>query len=292
MHLYLDTDIGTDVDDALALGVLLGSPEFDIVGISTVYGDTRLRARLAARLIGHSANPAGVLVAPGETDTRSGKPVWWPGHEGALHEDLDREPIGPAGSGVKDLTDAAARHRGELDVLAIGPLTNIALALDLDPEFETNVRRLIIMGGDFGDQHLAEHNFVSDIDAAQRVFNSQLEIIVGGLDLTTQIQTRAEDVAAITDAGPFGQALAAEIGQWWQFHGHEWNNPHDPILAAYLLDPSVFQVSRATVQIDAEGRSWHTPSPNGRVQVITSMDTDAVLRLMIDRICAADTIRV
>ncbi|MRG60719.1 nucleoside hydrolase [Agromyces sp. CFH 90414] len=292
MHLYLDTDLGTDVDDALALGVILGSPEFEIAGISTVYGDVVLRAQLAHRLIGLAANPPDVAVAPGEGQTRSGKPVWWPGHEGALHADLQAERTAPADSGVADLIGAARHHAGELDVLAIGPLTNIAAALDADPAFETNVRRLVVMGGDFGEERVPEHNFVSDIEAAQRVFDSGLEIVVGGLDLTTQLQTRPEDVAAITAAGPFGQALAAEIAQWWRFHGHEWNNPHDPILAAYLLAPDRFASVRSTVRIDDDGRSWNDPSADGRVQVVTSMDREAVLRLMIERICAADAARV
>ncbi|MDN3247562.1 nucleoside hydrolase [Streptomyces sp. ZSW22] len=80
--LVLDTDIGSDVDDALALGVLLDSPEVRLTGITTVYGDTLLRARLAHRLAalaGHTPT-----VVPSTAETLSGKEeAWWPGHEGS-----------------------------------------------------------------------------------------------------------------------------------------------------------------------------------------------------------------
>src|SRR3954447_20009545 len=183
MNLILDTDIGTDVDDALALAPILGSPELALGGISTVYGDTRLRAQLARRYTKTAGYDAGLPIAAGLEKTRSGKDVWWAGHEGKLFPDLDQEVVDD--DGVALLVRSVAAHPGQVDVLAIGPLTNIAAVLDADPEFESNVRRLVIMGGDFrAEGRIAEHNFTSDVAAAQRVFASRLDIVVGGLDLT------------------------------------------------------------------------------------------------------------
>ena len=291
MKLLLDTDIGTDVDDALALGVLLGSPEVDMVGITTVYGHTRLRAQLASRLVGLARPELNIPIVAGERGTRSGRPVWWPGHEGKLYNDLRNEPIAAGADGVNFLVDTARRLNGELCVLAIGPLTNIAAALDADPKFADNVRRLVIMGGDFrtGDQ-IAEHNFLSDVAAAQRVFDSDLDIVVGGLDLTTQIEIRQHDVDRIAQSGLFGAALSNEIFQWWKFHGHAWNHPHDPILALWTLEPALFDATRAIVHIQDDGFSVDEPDEDGNVLVLRGLRKDKVATHMVDRICAASSV--
>ncbi len=295
-QLYLDTDIGTDVDDALALALILGSPELDLVGISTVYGDTALRARLASRLVGLSAvgpsgSDASIPIAPGERETRSGRPVWWPGHEGARQPDLENEAVDTGADGVQQLVDAAAREPGALTVLAIGPLTNIAAALDRSPGFERDVRRLVIMGGDFteGDRR-AGHNILCDVTAAQRVFGSALDIVVGGLDLTTTIRLDGGDVERIACSGSLGRALEAEIAGWWEFHGTMWNNPHDPILALWLTAPQLFASRTASVRVDDDGRTLDEPSDRGSVTVLTGMDHDAVRGHQVDRIAAADAV--
>ncbi len=287
MQLLLDTDIGTDVDDALALAVLLGSSEIEIVGITTVYGDTVLRARLAARLVGLARPGSTVPIVPGERQPRSGGPIFWPGHEGELYDDLHLERIDDDMDAVAFLTKTALRYRGELDILAIGPLTNIAAALDRDPGFSRNVRRVIIMGGDFSDtERQAEHNIVSDIAAAQRVFGSDLAITVGGLDLTTQIRISQVEVDRIADSGPLGEALQREIERFWQFLGQRWNTPHDPILALWRLDPDHFSGIQASIDIGPDGKSDHDATEAGTATILKSMNVEAVAASMVERICA------
>ncbi len=290
MHIFLDTDIGSDVDDALALGVILGSPEFHLVGVSTVYGDTLLRARLTSKLAGIADPKFSAPVAVGRSETMSGRPVWWAGHEGKLFDDLEAEAIDESLDGVEELVSAAARYVGELVVLAIGPLTNIAAALDSDPAFEHNVKRIVIMGGDFSaSDRVAEHNFVCDVAAAQRVFNSKLAITVGGLDLTTQIEVGADDVSKIASAGAFGRALEAEMSQWAHFKGEI--TPHDPILAIWLLEPQLFELVDCDVQVDDSGRSYEVANPRGgRVKVLTSMKGSRVGEVLVERITAATRI--
>src|SRR5439155_25857618 len=159
----LDTDIGSDVDDAMALAQILGSPDLSLVEVHTVYGDTRLRARLARRygvLAGRDLD-----VVPGLVEPLSGRKVWWAGHEGTLHDDLDSETIS-ADSAPERLVARLREHPGELDVAAIGPLTNLAAALALEPQAAQWIRHLWVMGGSFGNEK-AEHNFKSDDVAAQ-----------------------------------------------------------------------------------------------------------------------------
>ncbi|GAA1662830.1 nucleoside hydrolase [Fodinicola feengrottensis] len=289
-RLILDTDIGSDVDDALALGVILGSPEVELQAVTTVYGDTGVRARLASRLVKLAGRAdSGPVIIPGETQTLSGRPVWWAGHEGKLFDDLDIEEVETGISAPDYLVQAVAEKPGEIDILAIAPLTNIALALRQDPGFAKNVRRIHMMGGDFAASgRRAEHNMKCDVTAAVEVFTSGIPITVVGLDITTTLQLDASAVAEIAASGPLGGALEREIGQWWAFHGHEWNNPHDPIAALTVISPSLFETRRADVMIapegDEAGGTWETPSDSGIVEVVSSMDRDEVARAIVRRI--------
>ena len=283
--LILDTDIGSDVDDAMALGVVLGSPELHPFAVTTVYGDTRLRAQLTARLAAASTRPGPVRILAGATETLSGKPVWWAGHEGKRYPDLEREPLDTVDA-VSYITQTVAEHPGEVDLLAIGPLTNVAACIDVDPEFSANLRQLVIMGGDFrpGSARVAEHNIASDIAAAQSVFDSALDIVVGGLDLTMQLAVGRSAVEGIAEAGPFGAALADEIAEWWAFLDESENTPHDPILAVFLARPDLFRLRRATVTVSDDGVTHDTDGANGSVRILDAMDTAGVLGELLRRI--------
>jgi len=292
MKLFLDTDIGTDVDDALALAVIAGSPELHLAGISTVYGDTRLRAQLARRYLSCTTTAPSLPVAAGMEWPLSGKAVWWPGHEGKLFTDLHREDI--IDGAVELLVSTVAAAPGEIDVLAIGPLTNIAAALNLDTEFEKNVRRLVVMGGDFREAgRIAEHNFASDILAAQEVFSSALTIVMGGLDLTLRVKLGATDVQAISASGPFGAVLAEEIRIWWKFNqtreDEQWNSPHDAILALWLAKPDLFTSAQANVSVDDEGRTVSTSDPAGSVSILSASDLPIITQEIVDRIAQASS---
>ena len=152
----LDTDIGTDVDDILALVLLVRAAELQLVGVTTVYGDTTLRARMTRHvldLLGHPDVPIGI----GASETLTGRPVWWAGHEGAGIPDLDRVRVDEGITAMDLLHQAATAHRGQLDLFAIGPLTNVAAAIAADDAFASSLHHLYLMGGAFW-METAEHN--------------------------------------------------------------------------------------------------------------------------------------
>lgn len=298
-RIILDTDLGTDVDDAMALAVLLGHPDVDLVAVTTVYGDTALRARLAQRYAGLAGRR--VSAYPGRSATLSGRAVWWAGHEGSLHEGLDAEVV-ETDDAVEVLVRAAARTPGELVVIAIGPLTNIAAALDADPAFATNVRRVVIMGGSFAPPGV-EHNLRSDDVAAQRVFASSLRTVVTGLEITQQLRVGPEEVTRMSAAGPLGAAVGRDIDQWWTHGGTGWNVPHDPVAVQTLLRPELFTLSEPgriliTTAADAPtgtaagdehaGVSTHVPDPAGTHRIVTGLDSAAVAGAIVDDIVGAD----
>lgn len=300
-RVILDTDIGSDVDDALALGVLLGSAEVDLVGVTTVYGDTTLRARLAARL----ARLAGreITAVPGEREPLSGREVWWAGHEGGSFDDLADEPI-TAGDGVGYLVDTVLSAPGEIDLVAIGPLTNVAAAIRADERFAGALRHLYVMGGRFDQaapagrsdraapddrspHRAAEHNFGSDVSAARLVYAAGIRSTTTGLDVTSTVRLGRDAVDRIAGAGALGAALCREIEQWWRFRGEQGNVPHDPLTVLTMLAPELFGYASGTVSIDADsGVSALTPGA-GCARVATSVDTATAAATMVDRIVAA-----
>src|SRR5918998_715725 len=130
----LDTDIGTDVDDLLALALLVGAPEFQLIGVTTVYGDTDLRARMTRQVLDQLECRA-VLIGIGARETLTGRPVWWAGHEGQGIPGLDRVQIDEGATAADLLHQAATEHQGRLELFAIGPLTNVAEAIAADDSF-------------------------------------------------------------------------------------------------------------------------------------------------------------
>lgn len=305
--MVLDTDIASDVDDALALALLLGSPEVDLLGVTTVYGDTLLRARAASRLLSLAgARDGAVPVLPGAREPLSGAPVWWAGHEGTLMGDLSTATTAPVSSG----TDAAdwiaaqvAAAPGEVDVVCIAPLTNIALAIQRSPGFARDVRHLWLMGGrwdgalDEAGRPEAEHNLRSDAVAAAVVLGCGAPTTVTGLEVTTQVHLGPAEVAAIAAAGPAGAVLAAQVEQWVQLQGHAWDVPHDPVAALALLRPDLVVTGEpGTVTVEREGPSagavLHTPSPTGTVRLAAGVDAAAAAAEVARRVvagCAAQS---
>jgi purine nucleosidase len=289
-RVVLDTDIGSDVDDVLALAMLLGSPEVDLLGVTTVYGDTVTRARIASRLA-RLAGRTDVRVVPGERETLSGAPAWWAGHEGRTFADLETEPVSPTPTARSFLARTAEAYAGELDIVAIGPLTNIAATIRSQPSFVDEVRRLYVMGGRFDTTTQAEHNFKSDAEAAAVVFESGISATVVGLEITTQVRMDAEQLGWIAGAGPLGEAVEAEVRAWWAYTDKQWNHPHDPLAVLAMLAPGLFAALPGTVRVDRDGEtpgvSRATDHPDSSTRVITEVDVAEVLQEIVDRIDAA-----
>lgn len=271
----LDTDIGTDVDDLLALAMVFGSPELAIRAVTTVYGDVALRARIVAKAFAAAGLDA-PAIAPGRAETLSGRDVWWPGHEGSTIDDLDEQTYESPDPAI-DLLAASPT------VVAIGPLTNMAAAVDRG---DHAIRRVVMMGGEFR-SGLVEHNIRCDIDAARGLFDSRVPVLAVGLDQTERVRLGAEELARIGAAGPLGQLVGAEMKRFWSFASQDYNVPHDPIAVLTLARPDLFETSSGIVAVSDDGLTHFTPDPDGPHSIVTDMDVAAVASEIISRILVA-----
>ncbi|MCX6033219.1 MAG: nucleoside hydrolase [Chloroflexi bacterium] len=298
--LILDTDIGSDVDDCLALALILASPEIELIGVTTVYGDVALRARMVTKLL-QLRGVTGVPVAMGAAKPLLGKRrVYWGGHEGKGLLTPADNALQPSAEHAADLIvrTVMAQPR-EIVLAAIGPLTNVALAFLKEPRLAQNLAGLTIMGGVVGGAgalHLpwTEHNIRCDPEAAHIVFSSGAALTVVPLDVTTQVRIRREDVARIRAAGdPFHDAVADQVLRYPHFIEHGgWTHLHDPLAITTLLDPSLVELQPVRITIETQGEhtagatlvSLPTAEAPATARIALRVDAPAAERFIVERL--------
>lgn len=264
--ILLDTDIGTDIDDAFALALIVRSPELELLGVTTVSGDTQARARLAAKLLWR-AGFRGVPVVAGDP----GKPL--PIEQTLWATDFKSPQLRP-GSAVDFLDVTLRRRAGKTTIVAIGPLSNIAALLQKDPAIAKKIDQIVLMGGSiyhgYGEDPtpVAEYNIASDPAAAQKVFSSGVHILMAPLDVTAMLQLHAADRHRVfTSLTPMTDTLAILYNLWNQ------RTPtlFDPMAVAMVIDPSLCQTNLLSVQVDAKGFTHvaDNQSPNATVALET-----------------------
>lgn len=257
LRIILDTDIGTDVDDCLALALLLTSPGVHLEGVTCVYGDVLLRSRMVRKLLnlrGYTTTP---VFAGASQPLLELLPVYWAGHEGVgLLDDTDHALAPEADHAVDYLVRTVMRNPYQIHLIGIGPLTNIALALKREPRMAQALAGLTIMGGACRGYeslyiHYVEHNIRCDPEAAHIVFSSGAPISLIPLDVTLQTRIRPADVERIRSVGtPFHAAVADQITLYPPFRSRNFTYLHDPLAVATVMAPDL--VTWRTLRVDVE----------------------------------------
>ncbi|NML18674.1 nucleoside hydrolase [Azohydromonas caseinilytica] len=303
-----DTDPG--VDDAMALMLLACSPEVELLGVCTTFGNgaidttTRNALYLAERLGLRAGVHRGAAAAL--DGAQHAPPVQVHGHNAlgdiALPNHIGRAVSGRSAHGF--LIDTLRRHPGEVSLLAVGPLTNLALALRQAPDIAALAREVVVMGGAFGHRGhggnvtpFAEANIHADPVAADEVFGARWPVTIVGLDVTHQTIMTTDYLRALAaEAGELG-ALIWEMSRVYQaFHRdtgvEDGFYVHDASAVACLLAPALFGLVRGPVRVDTRGetvgRTWLDEAAAARPaqSVCREVDADAVLALYRERLRA------
>lgn len=267
--IIFDTDPG--IDDAMALLFIAASPALDLLAITTIFGNSDIetttrnalylkqRFGLAAPVFKGTDKP---LKRP-----RNPSPTFVHGENGlgdvALTGLVPAQPEAkPAHQAIIDL---ARQHPGEVTLVAVGPLTNLALALRTDPEVATLLKAVVIMGGAFGlagkpgnVTPVAEANIWNDPEAADQVFTAPWALTAVSLDVTTQVVMSPAYMDALeASAGAAGQFLNEISKPYAAFYGGRDGISgccvHDAAAVAFVIDPSLFTVRRGSVRVLTEG---------------------------------------
>lgn len=295
MYTILDTDIGTDVDDCLALSLILSSPEIDLKGITCVYGDVMLRSRIALKLLrlaGRSDIPVYAGVSNPLLNLDS---IYWGGHEGtAILNDEDQDMIPESQFAVDYIVDTIQTHPDEVHIIAIGPLTNIAMAIQKAPEIAQQIAHLTIMGGvlrGYDDLSLpiVEHNIKCDPEAAHVVFSSGAPITLTPLNITVQTTVDHDSVRRIRSGGSdFHEAVAHELETYPRIQQFGETSPHDPLAVATLIKPDLVTRRQVSVQVDitssvARGVMHFKDDPDGNIALVATVNSQMFKEFMLSR---------
>lgn len=297
VKIILDTDIGTNADDAIALCLALKSPEIEVAGVTTVYGNTRLRKQVAEQMI-RLCESKPVPVYAGHERTLSGKrDVFWTGIEGdGLKSDDYGEPASK--HAVDYLIEMVMEHPGQLTLVPIGPLTNVASALLKEPRLADNVKDIVMMGGvtrlgrNGPELEKVEHNMRSDPEAAEVVFSSSAPITMVGLDVARQAIFYRRDLKRMARSqSALVLELTRQIEAYMDYLKRDFSYMCDPLAVATLINPELvrFEQMKVSVECSREGLEGHTIAErcaDGKVKVGLEVDKPGLFDLLYQRVFA------
>ena len=317
--IIFDTDFAyPPQDDAMALFFVLNSPELQILGITTVAGNRSLNVANAdvlkllevtnrTEIPVYSGAASPLLHAGVEWDTKrhggwyANEPA--PAPPGGFATKKKTEPMGA----VDFLVNTVMANPGQVSILAIGPLTNIAMAMRMNVNFARSVKQVVIMGGaiaslpDGGGNHTpnAEFNFYVDPEAAQIVLRSGMPIVLSPLNISRKARFTKDvyDRIVAVDT-PITRLVKDRLGPGFQQRPDRVGLMYDQIAAVALVDPTLMKTVELFVDVDANpGPSYGVsvgapqPGPGGesakKMLVQTELDLDKFLKLYVERVTKA-----
>ncbi|XP_050941267.1 probable uridine nucleosidase 2 isoform X4 [Cucumis melo] len=308
--IIIDTDPG--IDDAMAIFLALQSPELEVLGLTTIFGNvyTTLSTKNALHLL-EIAGRTDIPVAEGShvtitNGTKLRVADFVHGNDGLGNQNFpppNGKPIDQAAAVF--LVEQANLYPGEVTLVALGPLTNIAL---LDSGFAKKIGKIIILGGAFfvnGNVNpAAEANIFGDPEAADMVFISGADVIVVGLNVTHQVVlTEADRDKLARSGGKFAKYLCQIMDIYFSYHKDSYEIKgvylHDPATLIAAVDPSLFTYTEGVVRVQTTGISrgltilYNKQKRFGEVsewcdkptvKVAITVDAPAVVKLVMDRL--------
>jgi inosine-uridine nucleoside N-ribohydrolase len=289
--ILLDTDIGTDVDDAFALALALVSPELDLQGVTTTGVDAQDRAWMVCRMltaVGRRSVPVAWGRGPQAPEPINNQ-IQYRRHPAVIFNRTAKPIKEPA---VDFLYAKLKAQPGKLTIVAVGPLTNIAGLLTKYPDCKPWIKRIVLMGGSVRFNYegkalpVAEWNIKCDIPAARTVFTSGVPLVVAPLDATATVKLegalRRRLFAACTP-------LTYQLQALYQL----WDQPtpvlYDPVAVALCFNESFCTMEELHLQVDAKGLTRvGKGKPNARVA--TAIKEGAFLKWCVDRLAAGKAV--
>ncbi len=309
--IILDTDPG--IDDAMAIFYALHSPELDVIGLTTIFGNaaTPTCTRNALRLLEISGR-ADIPVSAGAQ-----RPFVMPfrggadfvhGADGQGNSNLPPPHQQPTGKRAADfIIEEALKAPGEVTLVALGPLTNLALAFLMEPHLPENLREIVLMGGNaFCSGNItpaAEANIFNDPEAADVVFGVNCPITMCGLDVTEKTVMSAallDSIAAIDSlqARHLAKILPFYRAFYRQRYGEDAIHVHDSTTISYLLAPSLYRTVQHPVRVDTtmgigRGKTWvalgHSDQESAwqgrrKINICVQVDAAKVIQMELERL--------
>ena len=266
LPIIFDTDIGSDIDDAYALAFILSCHELLLQAVTVVSGDVAQRAQIAAKML-HLAGRDDVPVALGVPGDKGVNQAPW-----AAGFEFAPDPR----SAAELIVELVAARPGEITLVPVGPMSNVAAALALRPELAEEVAEIVIMGGGVYTGYrghlgpVPEYNIRADVPAAQALFASGAPIRVAGLEATAALQFDRSLQERLAACGlPLPQAMVGLLEVW----PSRTPTLFDPMAVAMVIAPEVCDYEPMCVEVDDEGLTVACDGePNCRLAVRPRID--------------------
>ncbi|CAN0880023.1 Uridine nucleosidase 1 [Linum grandiflorum] len=303
--LIIDTDPG--IDDSMAILMAFQTPEVEILGFTTVFGNVAtVDATRNALLLCEIAGRPDIPVAEGSHEPlKGGKPRVADFVHGS--DGLGNTYLSPpkaeksAKTAAEFLVDKVSEFPGEVSVLALGPLTNVAMAIKRDSSFASKVKKIVVLGGAFfalGNVNpAAEANIYGDPEAADVVFTSGADIVVVGINITTQVKFTDDDLLGLRQSkGKYAQVICNMCKFYRDWHlksdGVHGIFLHDPVSFVAVVRPDLFTYRKGVVRVETQGicvghtlmdqglKNWNSSNPwsgYSPVAVAWTVDVEKVL---------------
>ena len=288
---YVDTDAGlgtpgAEIDDGAALIFLLRNKSIDIVGAGSVFGNVplpdatlnldRLLTWLGGEHIARGRGAEKPLIA----DT-----TWSESWQCAYGKTLPWNPNPATYLAANLIIHAIRTNPGQVSILSLGPMTNLALAVRLDEGIIPLTREVIVMGGSFNIKNPEpEFNIRCDPEAAQMVFSSGWNVHILGLDITRRVHFSRRDFSSLPVGNPAVELLRTQAPGWInRMEEMGWDQDgcslHDAVAVAYLMDSSIFEVKETHVEVelanpDSRGITRFSPPTENRPSVTVITDVE------------------
>jgi inosine-uridine nucleoside N-ribohydrolase len=287
IKVLLDTDTGTDIDDAVALAYLLSQKRCDLLGVTTCTGEADKRAEMASAVC-RNVGRGDIPIHAGCTKAMLIDMPQKIAQQAPALRDWDRQRDFAAGTAVDFLRRTIRANPGQVTLLTIAPLTNIAVLFALDPGIPSLLGQLVMMCGRFFEGMGGEWNAYNDPHATAIVYGNGCQSrparhISYGLDVTTKCQMPADEVRRRFTA----KALkpVADVAEIW-FKDRTHITFHDPLAAACIFEPDLcqYRTGKVTVPTDGPTAGWTVfqGNPEGPHQAACKVDSERFFQHYFD----------
>lgn len=286
---YVDTDVGlgtpgAEIDDGAALIFLLRNISMAVIGAGSVFGNVPLPDadsnldRLLTWLDGEKISRGRGAEKPLFADTS-----WFENWQSGYGSALPRESRPTTHLAANLIIDTIRKYPGQVSILSLGPMTNLALAIRLDTSIIPLTHEVIVMGGSFNVQNPEpEFNVRCDPEAAQIVFSAGWNVHVLGLDITRRVHFSRHDFASLPSGNPAVDLLRKQAAGWidrveemgWEQDGCAL---HDAVAAAYLVDDTIFQTEKSSVEVELAN-----PNSRGVTRFIPANEQGSIVTVITD----------
>lgn len=294
--IIIDTDIGDDIDDALAISFALNSPEVEVIGITTVFRNTDARAKIAGKLLKLTERDIPVYAGCKQPIINREDDLQIPCQ---YSKDMDDFTYNKEIHAVDYIINTVMESESDITLVPIGPLTNIGMALLKCPELKEKLKEIVLMGGCFY-SHYNEWNIFCDPEAARIVFESGIPIKAIGLDITLKCRLYESDLDMIYKSNSPVTKFLSELIKRWRDTTKSLPILHDPLAVCAVFNNSIFEMQNEKIVVETKGEysrgttfnktglNWSTNkrTVDSHIKVAKNVDADAFVKMFMERILA------